>query len=116
MNYQALYSFYKKYFDDGELSFDRLTTKQSDSLIFRHFLLNFIQRLDVDSWVAQDKFQASLILSYFHVDCINYENEISDLSVYPLRIDFDDQLIVGENKCFTGQLRFIPSFSKYTQG
>jgi hypothetical protein len=116
MNYQSLYNIYKQYFDDGELCFDKLTTKQNDSHIFRHFLLNFIQRLDVDSWLAQDKFQASLILSYFHVNCSDYENEISDLSSYPLRIDFDDQLVVGENYRFTGQLRFIPSFSKYPQG
>lgn len=110
-NYQAIYNVYKQEFDDGTLDMTPYVCDMIDNELRRHFLLNFIQRLGTDSWVAQDKFQFALILTYFHVDYKDYLHEVPDETYYPSCIDFDTQFYSGP----FGRLSFTPNITPLTK-
>lgn len=99
MNYKAVYSAYKKFFNNNEFNIRHLCVEEHSVLHWAR--MNVIKRLDIDVWLIEDYFDFANIITTYHID--DYENIIYNYSL-PLIISFnDDEHWAGSSKA---QVRF----------
>lgn len=87
MNYKALYTAYKKFFENKEFKVSELRGEEHDILHWAR--MNVIKRLDIDVWYVENYFDFSNIMYTYHID--NFDSIIYNYNL-PLIVSFTDDI------------------------